>query len=731
MGFLTAPTGLRPFVSVGTKLASAMLLVLGVVTSFTYLEVSRNEREQLLAAKARAATMVTQLFAAGVTAPLSFSDEPGVKEHVALLLSNANVTCAAVWSVDPTQPDRPGERLAETIRGDFAARPAPARIPKAVEVERTASEVVVEHPVTSPSGEVLGVVRVGFSLQRENAAIAAAKQRTLVTALALGVGLGLVLLGLTRTLIVTRLARLAGAAKRLEDGDAGDIDIDTNDEVGHLARALASMSEAIASREAHISARNRDLRRVLDNVNEGLITVSTGGRMSDERSGVLDQWFGTPADPHHFFAYFERFAPTTARWLRIGWQALQDDFMPVEVVLDEMPRRFEHEGRSFELEYLPIWKGPESEQVLGEVLVVVRDVTSRVARERAEQAQREAMNVFRRLLDDRAGFREFSREATRLVDAIGSGTGDAADMPRVARDVHTLKGNAALYGIESIAQLCHAVESRLHEQGGPLAVEELAQIRAAWSTVRKLTEELDRSGTDERVDLSLDEYAAHLAELESRLPGDKLAATVRNWANELASHRLARVAEQGRSIARRLGKPDVVVDVRVTPPSLRLPAATWSPIWAAFAHILRNTFDHGIETTAERVGAGKSAGGRVEITLAARRGEIELRVADDGRGIAWERLRERAASLGLPHETAADLEEALYADRVSSRKTATETSGRGLGMGAVRDVVRDRGGSIAIETRAGHGTTLRIHLPLNMLESPRSSTFPTRAPRAA
>ncbi|CAN5841991.1 hypothetical protein BH11MYX4_BH11MYX4_04910 [soil metagenome] len=79
MGFLTARTGLRPFVSVGTKLASAMLLVLAVVTSFTYLEVSRNEREQLLAAKARAATMVTELFAAGVTAPLSFSDEAGVK----------------------------------------------------------------------------------------------------------------------------------------------------------------------------------------------------------------------------------------------------------------------------------------------------------------------------------------------------------------------------------------------------------------------------------------------------------------------------------------------------------------------------------------------------------------------------------------------------------------------------------------------------------------------------
>src|SRR5262249_25429425 len=105
-------------------------------------------------------------------------------------------------------------------------------------------------------------------------------------------------------------------------------------------------------------------------------------------------------------------------------------------------------------------------------------------------------------------------------------------------------------------------------------------------------------------------------------------------------------------------------------------------------------------------------------------------VADDGRGIAWDKIRERAASLGLPHATSADLEEALYADKVSTHATATETSGRGVGMGAVRDAVRACGGTIAVETAPGRGTTLRFGFPAAMLETP-SAGRPSRTPKVA
>jgi HPt (histidine-containing phosphotransfer) domain-containing protein/HAMP domain-containing protein len=700
-------------VSVGTKLAAAMLFVLALATSFTYFQVNRNEREQLLAARAKAAMMVAELFAASATAPLSFGDLAGVRENVTLLLKNGNVVCGAVWAADGAHPGDIGEKLAETTRFGFLSV-QPREIPGAVRVDRTADAVVVDQPVIGAAGEVLGMVRVAFSLQQENAAIAEAKRRTLVTALALGVGLGIVLLALTRTLIVRRLARLARAAKNFEDGQAIDLDVETNDEVGSLSRAFASMTEVIATREEHIFTRNRDLRRVLDNVAEGLLTVDVDGRMSEERSRVFDEWFGTANDSEDLFQYFAAFSPETARWLRIGWETLRDGFMPVEAVIDQLPKRFEHRERHFELDYRPIWRGPESDDCVSAMLIVVRDVTTRIAGERAEHAQQQALNVFRRLLADRAGFREFFAGASSLLEAITAGC--AGDEPtRVARDVHTLKGNTSLYGLESIAAICHQIEHRLAEEGGAPNRGEIAQLREAWEAVRRLVEELGLGPDDDRIDLLPDEYEAHLAGLEQCIPNHALTFSARAWRYELASKRLHRIVEQGRSIARRVGKPDVSIEVQATPKRLRLPALEWSAFWPVFTHVLRNTFDHGIETTAERVAAGKSPQGNVTIHIARLRHGVEVSIRDDGRGVAWDRIRDKAQSLGLPHETRADLEEALYADSVSSRSTVSEISGRGLGMGAVRDVVRAHGGSIAIESADGRGTTLRIRFPSAML----------------
>jgi two-component system chemotaxis sensor kinase CheA len=712
-----------PFVSVGTKLTGAMLVVLGIVTLFAYFEVNRNEREQVLASKARAATMVTEIFAAGVTAPLSFGDTPGVREHVAFLTANSNVVYGGVWGADPGERRTVGEKLGDTARSGYVPRSPPV-IPAKVEVERAPDLVLVTQPVVGAAGEVLGVVLVAFSLQQENAAIQAAQRRTLITSLALGLGLGVVLLALTRTLIVRRLARLAGAAKRLEEGEAVDIDVDTNDEVGRLSRAFASMTEAIETREARISARNRDLRRVLDNVAEGLLTVQKDGRMSDERSRVLDEWFGPPDDPHQFFEYFERFSPATARWLRLGWTALADDCVPVEAVLDQMPRRFEYRARSFELDYLPIWDGPEADQILDEVLVVVRDITSQMDRERAEQAQREAMNVFRRILDDREGLRQFFREASRLVRVIATSTAAPVEASRILRDIHTLKGNTALYGIESVAELCHRIESRIHEEGGGPTGKETAELEGTWEKAQGLFDELDRS-SEERIELRMEEYEEHVTQMEAWLPRHELTAAVRTWAHELAGHRLQRIADHGSTLARRLGKSDTTIEIVVSPPNLRLPTRRWSGFWAAFAHILRNTLDHGIEPAWERKAAGKSPGGKVQISVTSSKSGIELVVIDDGRGIRWEKVRERARDLGLPHETTADLEEALYADRVTTHSTATQISGRGVGMGAIRDAVQACDGRIAIETTSGRGTTLRFHFPLSMLESHRRTLSPS------
>ena len=96
-------------------------------------------------------------------------------------------------------------------------------------------------------------------------------------------------------------------------------------------------------------------------------------------------------------------------------------------------------------------------------------------------------------------------------------------------------------------------------------------------------------------------------------------------------------------------------------------------------------------------------------------------VRDDGSGIDWEQVGERARLRGLPHATPAELEAALFADGLSTKRVQTELSGRGIGMGAVRATCEQLGGRIRVESQRGTGTRVELRVPrtrMNALAGP-------------
>jgi two-component system, chemotaxis family, sensor kinase CheA len=93
-------------------------------------------------------------------------------------------------------------------------------------------------------------------------------------------------------------------------------------------------------------------------------------------------------------------------------------------------------------------------------------------------------------------------------------------------------------------------------------------------------------------------------------------------------------------------------------------------------------------------------------------GNCVIELADDGRGIDWEAIRSKARSMSLPNETEAELYEALFANGVTTRDEITSISGRGAGMGAVRDACRAMGGPVSLESTRGKGTVVRLSIPL-------------------
>jgi two-component system chemotaxis sensor kinase CheA len=711
--------------SVAAKLAGTTIVLIALATLGIYLRLSEYQRESLLRAKELSAIAVTRLSADSCAAAVVFEDQTEIQETLRTLGRNEEIEYASVWQVD--EAARVKRRIAELQRGRSEVVTA---VPRAIELRRDPDRVSLVAPIVDLNGKVVGVLTTAFSLARENAAIARLKRTALLISTAIATGLMLLLMAMARVVVVGPLAKLVGAAKQLGEGRGAKIDVSSNDEVGQLAQALRTMAGAIQVREERINARNRDMRLVLDNVGQGFITLDASGAMSDERSRIVDDWFGPVEGTPKLWDYLRPFDANFADNFELGWSAVVDQFLPVELCLDQLPRTVKKDGRTLELNYRPIFHavsrpGEQTDQ-LHKTVVVITDITVRLARERSEQRQRETMSIHRRLLADRPAFEQFFAEASALVSALAQPI--HGDLVVIRRQIHTLKGNCALFGIESVAQLCHEIEDRI-EDSAVLDPADRTRLREAWAAIVETHDALTEGGGGDSIRVDRQDYEKLLVDVRAIGASPLLVAEIEAWQSEPAVKRFALLREQIERLASRLGRADV--DVVWQPTDLRLPPRKWAPFWSAFAHVIRNTVDHGVETTAARLAAGKSPRATIHLCIAQEGDQVVVSITDDGPGIDWAALAAKLRERGLPCSSRHELETALLAGGLSSRSESSATSGRGLGLSAVQQSLRELGGRLELIAEPGGGTSLRCWLPTSMLAIDRLGGIASESARDA
>jgi two-component system chemotaxis sensor kinase CheA len=461
---------------------------------------------------------------------------------------------------------------------------------------------------------------------------------------------------------------------------------------------VIGLERIVQERTAELDVRNRDMRLVLDHVEQGFVTIDREGVMSNERSRIVGQWLGTDSDAVRFWDYLRPHAPATAQKLEFSWDQVVADILPLELALDQLPREFSIGRQHFRLDYTPILLG----ELLQQVLIVISDVTAEIERERLELEQRDVMRVLARVSSDKNGVLEFFQEASEQVRQIVEGSGDGSTQNRV---VHTLKGNTMIFGVQTIARICEAWETRYTETGILPNEEERKELSERWNRICASLQLLlgERSGDGIEIDDA--EYENILGHVLRGAPREEVALRIRSWRLEPTHKRLARIGEQARSIAQRTGKGKIAVECLHN--GLRLDSKRWAPFWSAFTHVVRNAVDHGLEPEAERLSAGKTTG-RLCLVTRLDRSDLVIELSDDGRGVDWARVAEKAKERGLPHETRGELIEALFADGLTTAREATEYSGRGVGMSAVRATCIQLGGHVTVLDREGGGTIVQF-----------------------
>ncbi|TYQ30713.1 hybrid sensor histidine kinase/response regulator [Pseudanabaena sp. UWO310] len=136
-------------------------------------------------------------------------------------------------------------------------------------------------------------------------------------------------------------------------------------------------------------------------------------------------------------------------------------------------------------------------------------------------------------------------------------------------------------------------------------------------------------------------------------------------------------------------------------------------------HLIRNAFDHGIESPEARIAKGKPPKGRIEIAAGYRGNQTIITVSDDGNGIDFAKLRDRALQMGLSESdlddsTDIELLELIFEAGFSTAERVTSLSGRGVGMDVVRSNLNRIGGNVRVETEAGKGTTFILTVPVSL-----------------
>src|SRR5688500_4951232 len=279
--------------------------------------------------------------------------------------------------------------------------------------------------------------------------------------------------------------------------------------------------------------------------------------------------------------------------------------------------------------------------------------------------------------------------------------------------------------------LITALESGADAVAGPVAttIAEAQGKIAAPRTIRLSVELLDRvMSTVSDMVLARNELARRLRESPTDVPIDgafeRLSSIIAEMRDAITRTRMQRIENlftalprMVRDLSAELGK-QVLVDIEGG--DVELDREMIEMIRDPLTHIIRNAVDHGIETPAERLQAGKREIGILCVSARQSGNQILIDIQDDGRGIDGKRLVEKAIAAGsLTKAAAAEFGQReqlalIFEAGLSTAREVTAISGRGVGMDVVRSNVERIGGLVEVDSKPGVGTRMTLRVPLTL-----------------
>ena len=482
------------------------------------------------------------------------------------------------------------------------------------------------------------------------------------------------------------------------------------------------------------------LRNLLDNIGQGFLSFGKDLRVAGEYSAECVMIFNQEIKHELVSALLYPEDPEQQEFLTALFDKVfqEEDVLLRENYLSLLPEEIELAGSLIQITYKLIHY--PFDPAHKEIVLILTDITQKCAMEKRIEEEKDRLSMVVRAVTHQQEFAKAKRDyevfcRQELPELLTSHGTELTKIGEIFRTIHTWKGTFAQLGLLRVAAKLHELETDLAEVRNEIEndrmnttvrecfVDYSPETLYEWleqevEELRKVlgSQFLLRDATIVVENCKLQELEEKIRRLLTPCQAGPLIEDLRRLRYKPFSELINMVPEYIADLALNQGKE--ISSLLITGTKTLVDPIKYHDFAKALVHVFRNAIAHGLETPEERVQNGKQPQGQIKCNIEEYGANMVIAIADDGKGIDVNRIRELAVAKGICSELVVaalsekEIVQLIFADGLSSVAATNELAGRGVGLAAVKQELEKLGGHIEIKTVVGKGTKFTFILPL-------------------
>lgn len=564
-------------------------------------------------------------------------------------------------------------------------------------------------------GSFIGKIYIAFQKQRTKSVIEKAATFIMLLSLVLAVIIGVSVTITAHKIVKKPIQELEQSAESLANGNLNaNIPTGRIDEIGHLSKSFSKMRDAIREKINQIEEYNRTLeqkvddrtkelnktleevteekekiKNILDDIDEGIFTFLENGKIAPQYSAFMESFYKTDNKTIQNKPFYELIFPghtmasdqydvfiesikTIVGEDYINWE-LNSEHIPREIVI-----KVDEEEKVIALSWKPIVKG----SIVQNVMVTIRDLTSQKKLEKQAEEEKRKNQLFMEKISqiikiDRFKVTEFlKKSADTLSKYIDSNNLNQKNSLKL--DLHTIKGEARTLDLSYISQEIHELETKISSDdidNFSILHSGLSEVKDYQRVIKEVLTSPEESSVDQRRPLFM-----------------SLQSITSQILPSLKSH----IQENNATLAE-FSCNDSILDWNVE---------VLKKLNQILIHALFNCVDHGyLEKN-----VSPSINVKLSVSAIEKNNMVQIDVTDWGKGINESTIKKIAKEKNIDISKFDNIFDILFEADFTSSKKISETSGRGVGLTAIRQMAKSLNGHVSIKNN-DTGSTISIWIP--------------------